>query len=60
MSKKIGINLVDGNGNKGYKELDFLVYAPTPEITTSTGGVFTGTLDETLGTEPVSIYRYRN
>jgi hypothetical protein len=51
--------LVDTNGNKWYKEVDFLVYAPTPEITSYTGGVITGNLSEVLESEPVNLYRYR-
>lgn len=36
------------------------MYAPVPNITSSSGTLITGSLDETLSGEPVDILRFRN
>jgi len=58
-TKRIGISLVDTNGNTWYREVDFLVYSPTPEISSYTWGVINGVINESLESEPINLYRYR-
>jgi hypothetical protein len=57
--KKIWITLVDNNWNKWYKEVDFMVYSPIPEILSYTGWIINGSMDEDLDFEPVNLYRHR-
>lgn len=58
-AKKIGVNAIDHNDNRGYAAVPFEVYAPIPKITTNEDAKITGHIDENLKKEPVNIYRYR-
>ena len=57
--KKIWITITDDNGNIWFKELDFEVYAPTPEIASQNESDIQWVLDEDLIWEPVNLYRLR-
>jgi len=46
--KKIRITLKDENGNIGYKDVDFEVYSPDPQIQDFQKGVIQGEINETL------------
>ncbi len=59
MKKKIGITITDENHNVWFKELDFEVYAPTPEINSQNKTDIQWELDEDLIWEPVNLYRLR-
>ncbi|NCP76955.1 hypothetical protein GW830_02325 [bacterium] len=59
-TKKITLFTKDGNGNISSKDLTLTVYPPVPNIESITGSIVSGRLDETLGDEPVDIFRLRN
>lgn len=59
-TKKIRLFAQDGNGNISSKELTLTTYAPVPEIKTLSGNIVTGGLNESLGNEPVELFRLRN
>ncbi|PID87581.1 hypothetical protein CSB07_00690 [Candidatus Gracilibacteria bacterium] len=59
ISKKIGIFVEDENGNVGFSEVDFQVYAPKVDIKDFDFDVISGKIDEDLENEPINIYRYR-
>lgn len=58
-SRQIRISLTDGNDNTGYKDIDFEVYPPAPQIQWYDDSTIEGVIDETLQDEPVRIYRVR-
>ncbi len=57
--KKIWISITDDNGNIWFKQLDFEVYAPIPEIAVQNDSDIQWELDEVLIWEPVNLYRLR-
>ena len=59
-TKKITLFTKDGNGNLSSKDLTLTIYPPVPNIESITGSIISGRLDETLGNEPVDIFRLRN
>ena len=59
MKKKIGITITDENNNVWFKELDFEVYAPIPEINSQDKSDIQWELNEGLIWEPVNLYRLR-
>jgi hypothetical protein len=58
-ARKIRLYLVDQNNNIGYKDIDFEVYAPIPNISKVSGTLVEGKLNEKLENEPVTLYRLR-
>lgn len=59
-TKKVRLFAQDGNGNTSSKDLTLTVYSPVPEIQSFSGSRISGMLDETLGGEPIDIFRLRN
>lgn len=60
MNKKIRIYTIDENDNVWYKDVNFIVYSPTPKIQSITNSwAITWIISEVLINEPVSFYRYR-
>jgi hypothetical protein len=59
INKKIGVIIIDLNGNIWNKEIQFEIYSPTPNINTYNENKFFWILDEDLTDEPVNIYRLR-
>lgn len=58
--KTIKLWAYDQRGNVTSKETSFEIYAPIPTISSSSGSVLYGQLDEAIDKEPVDILRYRN
>lgn len=58
--KKIKIWAKDANGNVGGKETKLTIYAPTPNITSQSGSLIQGNLNESLAGEPIDLVRFRN
>jgi len=59
IDKKIWLTLLDKNWNKSFKELDFEVYAPVPNIESVTNWVVSWYINEDISKEPINIYRLR-
>ncbi len=60
MNKKIRIYVEDENSNVWFKDVDFIVYSPTPKIENITSTwTISWVISENLLKEPVSFYRYR-
>lgn len=59
-NRPIRIWTADENNNVSFRNVTLSVYAPVPNITSSSGTIITGSLDETLTGEPVDLLRYRN
>lgn len=57
--KKIWVNIVDENWNIWYKEVDFEVYSPIPEIQSYDWVTISWKISEELSNEPISFYRFR-
>lgn len=60
INKTIRLYLVDSNNNIWYKNLNFVVYSPTPKIESIKENKISWKIDEVLKNEPISFYRIRN
>ena len=58
-NKKIWFTIIDINWNIWYKELNFIVYPPIPNVIWYENNIVSWELDEDLNKEPVNIYRVR-
>lgn len=59
INKKVWINIIDENGNKWYKEINFEVYSPVPEIESYDWTVISWKISEEISQEPINFYRFR-
>lgn len=59
VNKKIWINLIDENWNHSFKEIDFVVYAPIPEIEAFNWNIISWRISEELKDEPINFYKFR-
>ncbi|RKW20498.1 VCBS repeat-containing protein [Candidatus Gracilibacteria bacterium] len=59
LKKKIGINVIDENQNRGYTEVNLEIYSPIPEIESYDGVTISGKISEKLQGEPINFYRFR-
>jgi len=57
--KKIWVTTIDKNNNIGYKEIDFEVYSPIPEINAYIWWKVDWKINEEITEEPINLYRYR-
>lgn len=58
-TKKVWFTIIDLNWNKSYKEVNFEVYSPVPEINSHNWTNISWIISEDLSDEPVSLYRVR-
>ncbi|EKD30015.1 MAG: hypothetical protein ACD_78C00187G0002, partial [uncultured bacterium (gcode 4)] len=58
--KKVRLTAEDENGNTTSKDLTIVVYAPIPEIQSTSGSIVSGAINESLVWEPIDIFRFRN
>jgi len=58
-SKKIWFTIIDLNWNKSYKEINFEIYSPVPEINNYIWDNISWVISEDLTNEPVSLYKVR-
>lgn len=60
ISKKIWIWISDNNWNFTFKEVNFMVYPPVPNISSYSSWNIVWAISENLHKEPINIYRYRS
>ncbi len=60
INKTIRLYLVDSNNNIWYKNLNFIVYSPTPKIESIKDNNISWKINESLIKEPISFYRVRD
>lgn len=59
-TRKMRLFAVDTNGNTSSKDIALIVYAPIPEIRSTSGSIISGKLNEELMGEPIDLFRFRN
>lgn len=59
VKKKIWINVIDENWNLWFKEIDFEVYSPIPEIESYNWVLISWRISEDIDSEPINFYRFR-
>ena len=59
IDKKIWVNVVDENWNVWFKEINFEVYSPIPEIEAYDWATISWKISEALSDEPINFYRFR-
>lgn len=60
INKRVRIYVTDTNDNTWYRDVNFLVYAPTPKIESiENKTLISWKLDEAIKDEPINFYRYR-
>lgn len=59
-TKTIRLFASDTAGNTSQKDIRLTVYSPIPDITSVSGSIVSGKLNESLQGEPIDLFRYRN
>jgi heat shock protein HspQ len=59
-SKKIWITIIDKQWNIWYSDVNFMIYTPTPTISSYSNSIVKWIIDEDFTDEPINLYRFRS